>query len=231
MLCTELTKIKPGKAGLVIEPLKCKRWTCEHCAPMLRRMFIAKCLAGNPTTFITLTIRADFGTLGEQAARLVSAWRIIRQRWKREHNGQEIPFIARLEPHPSSGRPHMHILCRAPYIPQRWLSHRMQDLAGSPVCDIRAVRSRKHAAVYLAKYLGKNTAHKYPGSKRWWRSHDYDQTPPELKRARQLDSIVVRENFENVYAHKVIGVVLDCYTVQNHHVRVDFRTNKVCRRC
>lgn len=231
MLCTDLSKVKLGKGGIVIEPLPCKRWTCEYCAPKLRRAFIAKCLAGHPTTFITLTVRASYGTVPEQAARLVSAWRAVRQRWSRKHHGQKIPFIARLEPHPTSGRPHLHILCRAPYIPQRWLSSRMSELAGSPVCDIRAVKNRKHAAFYLAKYLGKDLATKYLGAKRWWRSHDYDQEPEREGRTRQLDSYVVKCDFTKLFAFKMMRAPIYLDTVDRRSILVDFYSDTIRLRC
>lgn len=181
MLCTDLSKIKITGKRFTAEPLRCKRWSCEVCREGNARRVRAIVCDGAPTTFITLTIRADYGTLGEQAGRLVTAWRMIRQRWAREHHGQKIPFIAVFERHPSSGRPHLHILCRAPYIPQRWISGRMRELAGSPVCDIRAVKSRRHAARYLSKYLAKGP-HRFLGCKRYWRSQDWsrraDERPP-----------------------------------------------------
>lgn len=227
MLCTELSKVKRHGKALIVEPLRCKRWTCETCRPMLQKMLIAKALGGEPTTFITLTIRASWGTLTEQAQRLVEAWRMIRQSYARQHHGHKIPFLAVFEAHPSTGRPHLHILCRANYIPQRWLSDRMRSLAGSPVCDIRRVNSTRHAARYLAKYVGKD-ARKFAGTKRYWRSHDYDLRPKEARTDRTAtEVIVIREPYDRAIGHAAMNVVWRGTDVRNRRVEIDFRRHEV----
>lgn len=55
----------------------------------------------------------------------------------------------------ASGWPHVHVLFRGPYIPQRCLSSHWQELTGSPVVDIRRVYTRAQVASYLSKYLTK----------------------------------------------------------------------------
>lgn len=71
-----------------------------------------------------------------------------------------------------AGEPHLHILARAPYIPQEWLSQQMRQIAGSPIVDIRKVKSNQHAAHYVTKYVGKR-AHRFATCKRYWRTTDW----------------------------------------------------------
>jgi hypothetical protein len=82
-----------------------------------------------------------------------------------------LAYFAVVEKH-KSGRPHLHILLRCDYIPQRWLSRQMQQLAGSPICDIRQIKTTKQAVAYVAKYIGKaparfGTARSYWYTKNW----------------------------------------------------------------
>lgn len=86
-----------------------------------------------------------------------------------------LPYFAVVERH-KSGHPHLHLLLRCGYVPQRWLSAQMRRLAGSPIVDIRKVSSSKHAAGYVAKYLGKAPA-RFAGSRAYWYSRNYSLTP------------------------------------------------------
>lgn len=82
-----------------------------------------------------------------------------------------LPYFAVVERH-KSGRPHLHILLRSEYIPQRWLSRQMQRLASSPVCDIRKVNGTKQAAAYVAKYIGKAPA-RFGHSRAYWYTRNW----------------------------------------------------------
>ena len=75
-----------------------------------------------------------------------------------------------------TGWPHLHILCRMPYVPQAWLSRRMGELIDSPVVDIRALHNVRKAAAYVAKYIAKHP-HRFEGCKRYWRSQDWVLDP------------------------------------------------------
>lgn len=198
MLCTELTLVKKKGSALTFEPLRCKRWTCEHCNPLNHKALRRKCLDGHPTTMITLTSNPAMGDSPDaRARRMVEAWRLIRQSWSREHAGQKIPFIAVFE-RTRRGEPHIHILCRAPYIPQRWLSRRMRELSGAPVCDIRQIKNKSHAAYYVAKYLSKGT-HRFIGCKRYWRSHDFDLHKEDRQKLRATTEChVIRRTYLQV---------------------------------
>lgn len=56
----------------------------------------------------------------------------------------------------AKGWPHAHMLLRAPFIPQRWLSVQWSELTGARIVDIRPVRTPEAVAAYVAKYLTKD---------------------------------------------------------------------------
>lgn len=87
-----------------------------------------------------------------------------------------LPYFAVVERH-KSGRPHLHILLRCEYIPQRWLSAEMARRQQSPVCDIRKVGNGKIAAAYVAKYIGKAPA-KFGNSRAYWYTKNWAPSPP-----------------------------------------------------
>lgn len=55
-----------------------------------------------------------------------------------------------------AGWPHAHLLLRAPFIPQAWLSNVWSELTGAPIVDIRQVHTPGQVAAYIAKYLSKD---------------------------------------------------------------------------
>lgn len=85
-----------------------------------------------------------------------------------------LPYFAVVEKH-KSGRPHLHILLRCEFIPQRWISGEMARRAQSPICDIRKVANTKVAASYVAKYIGKAPA-KFGNSRAYWYTRNW--APP-----------------------------------------------------
>jgi len=123
--------------------------------------------------FLTLTHRADDTTSRAQKAQaLAHAFGLLRRRIKREFGIEKLPFLAVFEAH-LSGVPHLHVLLRCRYIPQRWLSDTMRKLLGSPIVDVRRIKNTRGMVSYVAKYLGK-APHKYENVKRYWRSLDYE---------------------------------------------------------
>lgn len=155
-----------------LTPLLCKCWRCETCMPKRLRQLRALAASGNPTTFITLTINpARYPNEAAAARDLVRCWRLMRQRMTRDGFTTKSPFIAVVEA-TKRGWPHLHVLARLPFIPQKYLSRLARQYIGSPVVDIRKVHNRRHASRYIAKYVSKGPAH-YEGCKRYWRSQDY----------------------------------------------------------
>lgn len=172
MLCRELTLANVQHDRVVLCPLKCRSWTCDYCYPGRLRDLRAIAAAGEPSKFITLTIRiGEFDSVECEARRLVEAWRLIRQRAKRERLADKIEFLAVIEL-TKRGHAHLHILARCPYIEQQWLSDRMREYAGSPIVDISQVKSRRDASRYVAKYMSKGPA-RIGTCKRYWRSQGY----------------------------------------------------------
>lgn len=122
--------------------------------------------------FVTLTWRVRDGvTPNEAAALLANAWRNAVKRLERQWKRPHIEYIAVFEK-THNGWPHLHILARAKFIPQRWLSRTMKALIGSPVVDVRRIRGQQQAINYITKYVGKEP-HKFGTSKRYWFTRNY----------------------------------------------------------
>lgn len=121
-----------------------------------------------------------------------------------------VEFLAVVEAQ-GNGNPHLHIIARGSYVPQRWLSWRMSALARAPICDIRYVKDRRKLANYVAKYCGKDpqrfgTCKRYWQSKGWALEPKIEKTPwrigdPILTRSKV--SIEDFEHAEHCYARKV----------------------------
>lgn len=182
-LCGEWTGCSEDRATGEIRAgrIWCKSWNCEHCAPKRRQQLKAQAAAGKPTTLITIT--QPYGsheTADEAAKALVHAWRMTLQLGQRENRFPRIQYIAVFE-ETKKGWPHLHILARAPFIDQQWLSRTMEHFGAGAIVDIRRVYSARHAARYVGKYVSK-APHRYEGCKRYWRTHGYDLNPREVRR-------------------------------------------------
>ena len=55
-----------------------------------------------------------------------------------------------------AGWPHAHLLLRAPYVPQAWLSRHWEELTGARIVDIRRVHTAGQVVSYISKYLSKD---------------------------------------------------------------------------
>lgn len=164
---------------LTVIPLRCKCWSCEECRPARTQRLIHEAKSGRPTLFITLTSRRRPDRSPSWAAReLVKAWRTIRSEYVEEHGKGSLAFLAVFE-ETKRGWPHLHIVARAKWVDQAWLSKRMGQLHNSPVVDVRRVTGLGKVAHYVTKYIGKNP-HRFEGVKRYWRSLDYLNPVAEL---------------------------------------------------
>ncbi len=182
-ICGEKTITCGDDTMITASVMRCKSWECETCFEYRLHLLKQLAASGKPTTFITLTASPAAGDTAAAAARsLVHAWRMIVQRAKREGVIDSIQYLCVFE-ETKQGRPHLHILARCGYVPQQWLSDRMQEYARSPIVDIRAIRDAGQAAAYIAKYVSKGPA-RYDGTKRYWRSMhwvvDADAIPCDL---------------------------------------------------
>lgn len=173
MYCGQWTRVKAFTNHTVAEPLRCKCWTCEYCAPYRAARLRHQALAGKPWLLVTLTVNPACGRDRDHRARMaVDAWRVIRPRLMRARGYTSVPFLAVFE-ETQRGEPHLHILVRVSWIGQRWLSDQMRGLTGAPIVDVRQIDGTARVVNYVAKYIGKNP-HAFKGCKRYWASHDYE---------------------------------------------------------
>ncbi len=177
MLCSEWSLVKSNGATATVQPLRCRCWTCEECAPIRKRQLMAQAHSGHPNTFLTLTVNPRRGRDHHDRARsLAHAWRKLRQRAMRKYNLDALPFLAVFEK-TKAGEPHLHILMRSQWLSQKWLSAQMRELIGAPIVDIRRVHGASKVADYVSKYIGKDPK-RFVGTKRYWSSRDYEPKVP-----------------------------------------------------
>lgn len=198
-ICGEHTLCRHEAAHTTLSRLYCRRWSCPECMP--RNLFRLRRLAaaGEPTSFITLTSRTRRDqTPGDAARELVQAWRMVVQKMRRLGMTERLPFLAVFE-ETSAGWPHLHILARAPYIPHWWLSKQLGAMIDSPNVWITAVRSRRQASRYVAKYVSKGPG-RFEGCKRFWRSQNWcvGADPTKTEKVPGVTYGVVRETIANV---------------------------------
>lgn len=188
MLCGDHSLCSYHEGELAASRLRCRSWLCDECLSLRLSELRRLAASGQPCTLITLTVRPGSQPSPHLAAQaLVKAWRLIRQRAAREGLASKIEYLAVFEA-TRRGWPHLHILARSPYLPQRWLSARMKEYADSPIVDIRRVYNRRHASRYIAKYVSKGPG-KFEGTKRYFRSQGYaleEQNPQPVADANRV---------------------------------------------
>lgn len=176
-------------ADVVAMPLYCRRWDCASCGQFQRRRLRRRLLAGQPTTFITLTVNPRQHPSPDEAFKAASLainrlFKVLRRRYPGQH--LEYGLVWEVT---KKGFPHAHILLRAPYIPQAFLSRTWRRLSGAQIVDIRQVRTEGQAASYVSKYLAKQPAVP-PGYRRYRFSQLYAAAPPK---SRLTDLLSIRE--------------------------------------
>lgn len=187
MLCSEAVKVNSNQIGGQAVTLKCKRWTCPLCRPDNRRRVIAAVKRGEPDKFMTLTMKHSLWETPDQCAQAMrdafaKLIRKIRKRWP----SKRTEYFRVFEAH-KTGWPHLHILMRAPYIPQAWLKSEWEQLTGAFKVDIRVVKTKDQAAYYIAKYVGKDL-HRFAGVTRYFKSREYEVIPKEDRKLRAFGS-------------------------------------------
>jgi len=157
--------------------LLCRSWSCDYCAPLRKRALVAIALSGEPQRFLTLTVSPDkYSSPAERLQKLSWAWRTVVKRLRRKYGRDSVEYFVVVE-ETKKGEPHLHILLRGKFLPQKELSEAMSDLIGAPIVYIEKVSSNKKVARYVAKYVGKKPA-QFGTSKRYWQSVGY--SPHEL---------------------------------------------------
>lgn len=176
-ICSDLTFIQSNTFDGTLSPVRCKRWSCPHCAPINRKKVIGIARRAKPDALLTLTLAPKIDETPDQMAkRLKEGLRLLRLRLKRHSRFSNFQFMAVFERH-KSGFPHLHLLIKGSFIPWRWLRRAWEEITGSHQIDIRKINSEGLAALYVAKYIGKDLA-AFRHCKRWWRSHGYSAEDP-----------------------------------------------------
>lgn len=176
-----------GDTGqLAFAPTSCHRWACPRCQPGKLARILAMAYAGNPQRKIELTLPGSICRipLPSRIDHLRKMWRRLLQRIRRTYGPME--WMAALELQ-ASGSPHLHILCRGPYISQRWLSQAWAQLTGAYIVWIRNIERRPGGIAEVVKYLTKTAVDMEllcPGRpiithSRGWLPDDWDEAQPK----------------------------------------------------
>lgn len=171
-LCTAQVTVNTHPTGGSVLAVRCKRWSCEYCREINRQRVIRIAAAAKPRALLTLTVRhSDYASPDHAAEALKRGLRLLRLRLKRHPMLQNFRFLAVFERH-KSGFPHLHLLIKGKYLPWQELRKMWESITGSYMVDIRRIRTNGQAAMYVAKYIGKDLS-AFEGCKRWWRSVGY----------------------------------------------------------
>lgn len=183
MYCSEIALVKHnGHAGDVVA-LPCKRWSCPHCQPMLRKRVIKKASSGNPNLFMTLTCRHDrYESPAEAAQDMRRGLVLLRRRIERRWGIKNVPFFVVFERH-KSGWPHMHILMRATFMHWKVLRAMWNSIVSAYQVDIRFIKRKSQVLFYVTKYIGK-ALEKFDGCKRYWSSQNYSEASDDPFQAK-----------------------------------------------
>ncbi len=140
----------------VVIPLSCRSWSCERCARTNKRRLLSRLDSVKATTLLTLTCNpARHATRDAAFVRTSLAVNQLFKRIRRKWPDATIEYFLVWE-RTKKGWPHAHLLLRAPFIPQGWLSHAWNELTFAPIVDIRALHSPADVVAYIAKYLSKD---------------------------------------------------------------------------
>lgn len=125
----------------------------------------------------------EYGENPEHRGQLLArAWRDIAREYRRLWPTREAQYMVVLEL-TKRGEPHLHILWRGGFVPQKWLSAQMKERIAAPVVDVRMVRGEGEVARYVAKYISKRNI-RLGTMKRYWRSSKYLAETERARKAR-----------------------------------------------
>ena len=136
-VCGGWSLVKHEQTGARAITLWCRSWQCADCMPFRLAGLKRMATDGKPTTFLTLTVNPAIGQSPEHRAQELSdAMKILFKRMRRKFTKSPIEYMAVFE-ETKKGEPHLHMLLRAPFVPQKWISETMAELIASPIVDIR----------------------------------------------------------------------------------------------
>lgn len=152
---------------------------------------------------LTLTARpSDYPSAKAQLDSMRANWRSLWKQIRRRQGPSARGYVVIVELH-RNHRPHLHILLDCGYLPQRWVSARWNELSGSPIVDIRAVKSERGVARYLAKYLAKDH-HAIRGRRKWSQSSGF--LPAAEPRVLEPGEMPIEWTFRAVLPDRLIEV-------------------------
>ncbi len=135
---------------LIAAPTLCGRWDCWKCGPMRLRRARALAVAGKPERIITLTTRPKPDWSTEASVKWFRRrWSLLLARIRRTFGAFEYMQVTELH---KSQWPHLHILTRGCYIPQRMLSAWWLELTGSFKVHIQKVDNSWKGVQEATKY-------------------------------------------------------------------------------
>lgn len=201
-ICRDWSLVKYEAHQRHCRPLYCRSWSCEVCQPRRRAQLMAQAAGGNPNRFLTLTVNPAIGDSPSDRLRLLArAWRVAVQRLRRAFPGKTIDYLAIVE-ETKQGEPHLHLLLRAPFIPQGLISAIMGELIESPIVDIRAIKNVRHVIRYVAKYITKAPA-QFGTAKRYWCSRTWEAAPPA--KTDEKDPLAAKWEVEQRSIHQILS--------------------------
>lgn len=191
MLCSEFQLVKQHDSGDDILPLTCNCWHCDYCGPRRRRKLMALAASGKPNKMLTLTVNPSVGISAADRYRLLhEAWKKLVKRILRHYRWKKLHYMAFVEK-TKRGEPHLHVLLRCEFLPQKWLSAQMRDLVGAPFVWISKVRDQLGAVTYVSKYVTKEPG-RFGNSRRYWASRQWSLDPVEPDSLPVFDRLTMR---------------------------------------
>jgi hypothetical protein len=151
----------PGKRPQLVVS-RCKNRLCPACSMrrswrVARRIEAVAKQADSPR-FVTLTVKTDDHCLAEAVAKLRDGWKKLRKSdiWKSRVKGGVYSLEVSRGRQGDRWHPHLHIITDGSYLPQAALAEAWLRATGdSCIVDVRAIRSRREIARYVAKYVSK----------------------------------------------------------------------------
>lgn len=157
-----ITARDDGTAGIRVN--MCRDRACPTCSISRGREVaerVEKVIDGLATCrMITLTLKADQGSLKARLDRLISCFRLLRreEQWSEAVSGGIYTIEVTRNERTNNWHVHLHALVYGKYLPHGRLKRLWLKVTGdSEIVHVRAVESSKKAAWYVAKYATKPT--------------------------------------------------------------------------
>lgn len=136
-------------------PLFCHRWDCYRCGAQKVRQLLSRLEDVEAQRFMTLSCNpARWASPTEAFYGLSKAVGLLAKRIRTAFGPGAFEYCLIWEV-TRKGWPHIHLLTRGAFIPQRWLSACWKELTDAPVVDIRQIVSNVQLAAYVLKYITK----------------------------------------------------------------------------